>query len=630
MCGINGIIDFKGIYRQEERHNIVHEMNEKIIYRGPNSEGIYDSSVVTMGMRRLSIIDLSTGNQPIYNEDKSIAIVFNGEIYNFKELRSQLIEKGHRFSTKTDTEVIVHAYEEYGLEAFRKLDGMFAISLYDANQNCVYVARDRMGEKPCYYYTDDNMFCYASELKSIIALPFVKKEMDKKALNLYLQLTYIPSPLTIYKDINKVMPGHVLKISLSGNVEDICYWDIKECLQNNCVIDYQKAQKQLYSIMNKSVKERMVSDVPLGAFLSGGIDSSIIVGLMSKNSKVPIETFTIGFQEKEYDERDRARMVAEYYKTNHHEYVLDYKEALSIIDGILDKLDEPFGDSSILPTFFVSRFASENVKVVLTGDAGDELFLGYSKYLIGYYSKIYKKIPKLFRKNIIEPIIYSMNDSTVISRKLRKVIDNVDSDCFEQRLALMSMGFKTYERKQLLKEEFIDDSGIEHIKDIYDSIDNANELVRTQCVDLQIVLEGDMMTKVDRMSMLNSLETRTPMLAREVVNFACGIPVDYKLKNKDLKRILKDTFSDILPNDFTKFPKSGFAVPLDYWFRSELKSELLEMFSKETIERQGIFEYSYIDKILQEHFQQKKNRKNEIWTLYVFQKWFNNIEKLCV
>lgn len=625
MCGINGIIDFNGMYTSSARHDTVHCMNDKIVHRGPDSEGIFDSDHVTMGMRRLSIIDLDTGSQPIYNEDKSVAVVFNGEIYNFIELRNELISAGHVFSTKTDTEVIAHAYEEYGEKAFEKLDGMFAISVYDIRSETVYLVRDRMGEKPCYYHSSKAAFYYASELKSLMHINEIEKQIDKCALNLYLQLTYIPAPYTIFQNIYKVLPGHYIKINLSGIIQDCSYWELSKQFKVSDNLPYEEAKSQLYNMMDKSVKDRMVSDVPLGAFLSGGVDSSIIVGLMTKHSDRPVETFTIGFEQKEYDERERARIAAEFNRTNHHEYVLDFKEALSLLDDILDRMDEPFADSSVLPTYFVSRFAADSVKVVLTGDAGDELFLGYSKYLMGYYGQKYNKIPKFLRKAVIEPIVRLIPDKTVLSRKVRKVIDNSDKDMFTQRLNLMSNGFKTDERHKLLKEELVNNSGLDYIKDTYDLMQQNEELEKTQYTDLKLVLEGDMLAKVDRMSMLNSLETRTPMLAADIVEFAVQLPVKYKLMGKNLKRILKDAFADILPEDFAKLPKSGFAVPLDYWFRNELKPELLEMFSREKLEKQGIFEYSYVNEILEEHFSGKKNRKNEIWTLYVFQKWYDKL-----
>lgn len=625
MCGINGIIDYHKHYSVEERNKLVHQMNEKIIYRGPNMEGLFDSEHVTMGMRRLSIIDLSTGKQPIYNEDKTLAIVFNGEIYNFKRLREELIQKGHQFYTSADTEVIVHAYEEFGNQAFDRLDGMFSFAIFDSRKNKVVIARDRMGEKPLYFYYNEDYFVFGSELKSLLSTGIVPKVIDKKALNQYLQLTYIPAPLTIFEHVKKVKPAHYMEILLDGTVTEHNYWNYPKTKFSEKDLSYQEAKNKLYTLLERSVKDRMVSDVPLGAFLSGGIDSSIIVGLMSQLSEQPVETFTIGFDEKEYDERERAKMVADLNKTNHHAKVLDYKDALSLMNHILMQMDEPFADSSVLPSYFVSAFAGEHVKVVLTGDAGDEMFMGYSKYLIDYYSRKYKRVPKFLRKGLIEPIVYHLPDNRVVTRKIRKVIDNAEKDLFEQRKALMSLGFKEQERKQLLQDFYYDENCMDFLKDIYEENNQDDEVSKTQKLDARVVLEGDMFTKVDRMSMLNSIETRTPLVSKDIVEFAMQLPSSYKIKEKNLKRILKDAFVDILPKNFDKYPKSGFAVPLDYWFRNELKEELTNLLNEEVIKNQGIFDYEYIHTIIEEHLSGRKNRKSELWTLYVFEKWYQHV-----
>lgn len=622
MCGINGIVCFSTKKKQTELESIIHEMNEKIKYRGPNHEGVYAEDGIALGMRRLSIQDLITGQQPIFNEDHSVLVVFNGEIYNFQELRDQLKKVGHLFHTTTDTEVIVHAYEEYGMDFLDKLDGMFAFAIFDKIRNHIVLARDRMGEKPCYYYQDEGFFLFGSELKSLMSTGLIAKEINKTALCQYLQLTYIPAPLSIFSNVYKLEPGHCLIIDLKGSVINQTYWNPKPDKNNHVAMDYEEAKVELQKIIMQSVKERMVSDVPIGAFLSGGIDSSSIVGVMSALLDQPLDTFTIGFTEKEYDERDRAKAIAEFNHTRHHEYVLNYEEAIPILDEILSHMDEPFADSSVLPTYFVSRFASEHVKVVLTGDAGDELFAGYSKYLIEYYAKRYKKVPKWIRKGVFEPIVYHMRDDKTITRKLKKVIENAEKDIFEQRKNLMCLGFKDFEMKELLEEEFSDKHALDFIRNIYETPEQAEEMEKTQYTDLKVVLEGDMLAKVDRMSMLNSLETRTPLLSRKIVEFAMNLPVDYKIKGKQLKRILKDAMKDKLPPEFDKYPKSGFGVPVDYWFRNQLKEELKDLLGREKIEQQRIFRYDYVEKIMKEHISGKRNRKSELWALYVFQRWY--------
>lgn len=620
MCGINGFYDFNKKYDKEECRNLIHRMNEKILYRGPDHEGIYQYQNLTMGMRRLSILDLDSGNQPIYNEFKDLAIVFNGEIYNFRSLRQKLEKSGHRFYTNTDTEVIIHAYEEYGCGFLEQLDGMFAISIYNTKTKELLIARDRMGEKPLYYYKDNDYFLFGSELKSLISTNIIKKQISRRALNQYLQLTYIPAPLTIYENVFKLLPGHYLTITADGNIKDTVYWNLKNISLNNS-ITYREAQDNLSKLVTKSIKNCMVSDVPVGSFLSGGIDSGTIVGIMSKLSERPIDTFTIGFHEKQYDERLNAKKTSDLNKTNHHEYVLEYKEVLNSINTILKNMDEPFADPSILPTYFISKFARNYVKVVLTGDAGDELFLGYSKYLINYYSKIYHFFPKWMRY-IFKSIVMNLPDKSSTTRKLRKVLKNADKNIFDQHKSLMCLGFKEPELKKLLKKSLWDSESLQFISQKYNELKDFPDYAKMQYTDLAIVLEGDMLAKVDRMSMINSLETRTPLLSKEIVEFAFSLPYKFKIKGTNKKRIMKSTFKTLLPEKLEKKRKTGFDIPLDCWFRNELKSLIEELLNKDEIIHQGIFNENYITQILEEHNTGKVNRMYEIWTLIVFQKWY--------
>lgn len=624
MCGINGIIDFKSKIGKNRRHDLIHNMNEKMIYRGPDAEGIYDDDYVSLGMRRLSVIDLTGGMQPIYNEDQTIVVFCNGEIYNFAKLREDLIQKDHTFHTKSDTEVLAHGYEEHGEAIFEKLDGMYAAVIYDTRKKLLLLARDRMGEKPLYYFKNDDYLSFASELNSLRENQLIKYEIDAEALNQFLQLAYIPAPLSIYKNVYKLCPGKVLRIDIGLNqTECKTYWDASSFIRRKENINYKEAVKRLYDLLNRSVKERIVSDVPVGAFLSGGIDSAIIVGLMKRNSEAPINTFTIGFNEKEFDERGRARMVADLNGTIHHEYVMGCNDALEYIDFIMEQAGEPFADPSMLPTYFVSKKAGEHVKVILTGDAGDELFLGYNKYLINYYAKMYKKIPKLLRKQVIERLVKKLPDRNVTSRKINKVINNAYKDIFEQREAMMCLGFKKDEMSELMRDAYQVLSSLDFVRAAYEKNSGCDELSKTQYTDLTIVLEGDMLVKVDRMGMLASIESRTPMLSGDMVEFALQLPSEFKLSGRKTKKILKETFRELLPEHFDKLPKSGFDVPVADWFRNELKEELLTLLNRETIDRQGIFNHGYIEKILEEHFSKAKNRGRELWALYVFQKWYN-------
>lgn len=621
MCGINGYIQHNAELNIDQIYHLVSTMNDSIIHRGPDDDGVYTNENIGLAMRRLSIIDLSTGKQPIFNEDKSLVIMLNGEIYNYKELRQELLSKGHVFTTESDTEVVIHCYEEYGKNSFNKLNGMFAFVIYDILQNKAIIARDRTGEKPLYYYNNSGVFLFASELKSIVSSSIVDKKICKKALNQYLQLTYIPAPLTIYEDVFKLLPGHYLESDSNGKITIEQYWDVKYS-DNHLLDNYDQCKTKLRKTLFDSVEECMVSDVPIGAFLSGGIDSTIIVGIMSQISGNPIDTFTIGYKDKQFDESERAQLSAHQHHTNHHIYYLNNNDILPEISKILKNMDEPFADSSIIPTYMISKYAKNHVKVVLTGDAGDELFGGYNKYLIGYYSEKFNKIPECIRKTIIQRIIYKLPDNTNLMRKVRKVVDNSERDIFEQRKNLMCLGFKKNEISFLLKINLIEQNSLEFIHDYYAKQKDAEEeLSHALYLDYKVVLEGDMLAKVDRASMLCSLEARVPMLHKDMIELAAQIPSKYKINSKSTKIILKETFNDLIPEKLLHAKKSGFGIPIGNWFRNEMKEELLISLNEDRIEEQGIFAYSYIKQILDEHFSFKKDRSSELWTLYVFQKW---------
>lgn len=392
MCGINGIVDFSQHFDSHKIQNLLEIMNNSIVHRGPDEGGMRITYPVGLGMRRLAIIDLSTGSQPISTEHDDVTIILNGEIYNYKSLKTELEMKGYMFRTQSDTEVVLQAYLEYDTECFTLLKGMFALAIYDARKQKVVLARDRAGEKPLYYYKSDNYMVFASELKSILATDLLRKKISKLALNQYLQLTYIPAPLTIYNDVYKLLPGHYLEISLSGSLTKNQYWDVSY-EENNLITDYDQCKRILRETLFNAVEETLVADVPVGTFLSGGIDSTIITGIAHKISGKQLDSFTIGYHQKQFDESNRAKLSSEMHHTNHHVYYLDYNDALSELDKLILNLDEPFADSSYIPTYMVSKFAREHVKTILTGDAGDELFGGYSKYLIGYYSNQYNRLP---------------------------------------------------------------------------------------------------------------------------------------------------------------------------------------------------------------------------------------------
>lgn len=620
MCGINGFI-FLYNDSLSDNQTVIEEMNNKISHRGPDERGYYCFENGAVGMTRLSIIDLNTGKQPISNEDETLKIVFNGEIYNYLSLREQLIKEGHVFKTGSDTEVVLHAYEQYGKNCLQYIKGMFAFAIINISNGSVFLARDRIGEKPLYYYKDSKCFIFASELKSIISTGLIDKKINKTALAQYLALTYIPAPLSIFENVYKLNAGHCMTLNENGELAIEKYWDV--CFNNNNKIkDYNQCKNGLKEVLYQSVNNCMVSDVPIGAFLSGGIDSTIISGIMSKISSKPINTFSIGFADKKYDESEKSRFVAEKIGANHHEFIIDDNNIFENINAVIQNIDEPFADSSYIATYTVSKLARTYVKTVLTGDAGDELFGGYNKYLISYYSDLYNKTPKLLRDGV-NKIVNKIPDTNEKTRKIHKVLDNASLDVFIQRKNLMCLSLNEENLQKLLKYDC--SNSLSFISTIYNKYsDVASEMDCAFYTDIKTVLEGDMLCKVDRASMLASLETRVPMLYPDVVEYSAMIPDYFKIKKNNKKIILKDTFKDLIPKKILNAPKKGFSVPVAEWFRNELKDELVQTLNKKIIDEQGLFNYEFIELLMNQHFSRLRNNASILWSLYVFEKWYKN------
>lgn len=629
MCGINGIIFSDTNCNIEKKIN---EMNDAIIHRGPDEEGIYIyQDRLAMGMRRLSIIDLSTGNQPVYNEDRSLVIVFNGEIYNFLLLKEELKAKGVIFRTNSDTEVLLKMYETYGVEAFKRLNGMFAFSIHDVKLNKLLIVRDRFGEKPLYYYKNDEYIYWASELKSIkIVAPNIKNAISQKALSLYFALSYIPAPYSIYKDVYKLRAGHYLSIDTNNCcMSEHIYWDISK--PNVFINNYEDATQKLKELLFESIEKRMIADVPIGVFLSGGVDSTIIAAIMAKLSpNKKIKTFSIGFDYGAYDETPKARHAAEYIGSEHYEFRLSGEAVLKQIDNVVLNFDEPFADSSSLPTYFVSQETSKHVKVALTGDGGDEVFGGYNKYLLSSYGATYSKfIPDSFNTNVIKPLAqkYFSKAKNTKSKgyKLNRFIQATGKDWVKRHLDIMSLSFKDNEKTALLiNGEY---PSLESI--LYCDIMSAKEfsgdiLKAVRYLDKNISLEGDMLVKVDRTSMLNSIECRAPYLDHRLMEFSYSIPDKFLINGQNKKRILKDTFANMLPKGFFSFSKSGFEMPIGDWFRAELKQDLLTTLTENNLDKHGLFNKKLIQELINQHLYQGVDHSRKIWTLYCFQKWYNN------
>jgi len=622
MCGIAGYFNSTGI----EDPAFLKDMCDRLTLRGPDAQGFYCKDHIGLGHRRLSIIDLATGDQPMYSIDRKVVIVFNGEIYNFQELKNDLVILGYKFQTTSDTEVIINCYLAWGInETLQKLEGMFAFALYDLIKNELYIARDKFGEKPLYYYEDDSSIYFASELKAF-GDQLKKFPIDVVGLNYFLTLTYIPAPYTIYSGVKKLEPSTLLTISSNGIKKITKYYNFELAIKQNSVTEnFVDCKHELKQILTESIRKRMISDVPLGTFLSGGIDSSIVSTIMSQISNQPINTFSIGFKEKTYDESRRAQLIATHIKSNHTVHYLDYKDVVSMVDEIILYYDEPFGDSSALPSYYVAKLAREKVKVVLTGDCADELFGGYDKYLGSFYVNKYRRIPlklqKLFERLVLK--IPHHRTTNALLRKIKKIINNVSLSEFDLHYNLMSLAFNDEERFSLLQSSLYKEIKPE-IKKFYDALGTSPLLEKSQFTDVRTVLEGDMLVKVDRICMMNSLEARVPFLDSKIAEFALRLPSDFKIKGKNKKYILKETFKDILPKKTLGYSKKGFGVPVDYWFKNELRDELENLLRKERIEQQGIFDYRIIAKLMDEHMSGRENHKSKLWNLYVFQKWYDN------
>lgn len=618
MCGINGFIQKRHLCDREELYSIVHNMNETIVYRGPDSEGLYADDKCALGMRRLSVIDVEGGNQPIWNDSKSLMIVYNGEIYNYRFLKRRLIEEGCIFHTNSDTEVVLKGYEKHGTEYFAELEGMFAICLYDKRSEEWILARDKIGEKPLYYYHDKDCFVFGSELKSLLITGYVPKKIDYEGLCQFFQLTYIPAPYTIIDNVKKLMPATYLIFRKDGSISSSYYW--KLALSDERLIDYESGKKALREAFLESVEKRMISDVPLGAFLSGGFDSTVVVGAMSYLSDNPIKTFTVGLEGKDQDESGMAALVAKKHHTDHTVLKLDWNKAFEEMEDVLEAMGEPLANPTLIATYQISKLAKEFVTVCLTGDAGDELFAGYDKYLISYYSDIYNRIPKIVRKFGIEPLANLIPKDKNISRKILKVVNNSEKEVFGQRKNLMCLGFKNEEIGFLMRKLSIPE--MQFIWNVYNEYPEVDEQKRAQYLDLKIALEGCMLSTVDRGSMLASLETRIPMLDSKIIELVFSLPTEYKIRGKQRKRILKDAFRDMIPDELYKFPKHGFGVPIGKWIKDSMQSDFEKYINKEYLNTQGLFSYEYIKEVFNSHLTGKMDRGRELWSFFVFQNWY--------
>ncbi|RJR49241.1 MAG: asparagine synthase (glutamine-hydrolyzing) [Desulfobacteraceae bacterium] len=632
MCGICGILDFR---EQNVTREILQAMCRSFVYRGPDDEGTFESPPVGLGHRRLSIIDLSpAGHQPMSNEDGSLRIVFNGEVYDFENLREKLLRSGHTLKSRTDTETILHLYEEEGLECLRFLNGMFAFALWDGSRRRLWLVRDRLGLKPLYYSWDGNRLVFASEIKAILKDPFVGRELDLQALDLYLTLNYIPAPWTIFRNIRKLPPGSHL-VAEQGKITIESFWQPAgvEALGNTA--SEEERRHRLFTLLETSVKRRLIADVPLGAFLSGGIDSSIIVALMARNSSRPVKTFSIGFKDlPSFDETNYAREVARFNQTEHHEFKLDHSDILHSFPKVLETLDEPFADSSSVPTYIVSRETRNHVTVALSGDGGDELFAGYRMYKGEYWSGYYGIIPRWIRNGLISPFLQLLPDARDNPRLERirraKKFARGMSLSFPERFCRWREVFAYSQREELLEHPPEEDLFLALTRR---QVEAQSERFPGDLVNLMLYLDvtgllpGDMLTKVDRMSMLNSLEVRVPFLDYTVVEYVFGIPGSRKLGPRGGKPLLVDTFRELLPTMIHKRPKWGFEIPIAAWLRKELRFLLDEYLREEVVRKTGLFHFPAVDRLIDDHMSGRRDTSWHLWNLIVFQYWYDRYMK---
>lgn len=645
MCGICGKISLDGTPVEED---LLKAMCRSFPYRGPDDQGIYTANPaadngrqvsVGLGHRRLSIIDLSpAGRQPMSNEDGTIWITYNGEVYNFQKLRDELKSKGHIFKSDTDTEVILHLYEEKGLQAVDYMNGMFAFGLWDQNASRLWVCRDRIGIKPLVYYWDGKHFAFASEIKALLNDPAITKELDHEALYLYLAFNYVPAPYTMFKGIKKLEPGHYLILE-QGELKAKKYWDVAQPAISSSLPTEFAAQekifkKRLYEYLSDAVCKQLIADVPLGAFLSGGIDSSIIVALMAMHSNRPVKTFSIGFSDdKLFDETRYAREVAASYKTDHHEFKLTYRDMLDVLPDVLSTFDEPFADSSAIPTYIVSRETRKHVTVALSGDGGDELFAGYRSYLGEYWYRKYMLIPVIIREGLLERLVRGFpdaRDTKILEyiRRVKKFMRGTKGSFAERILALKEVFPPNIRRKLILESKLgenpsLKDPALSHVQKLLNIAcnDHINTILYA---DLKDSLPGDMLTKVDWMSMKNSLEVRVPFLDHRVVELAFTMPGALKLNKGRTKYILKKTFKHLLPPSLHRRPKAGFEIPLGRWLRNDLKFLIKKYLAEDRIRQQDIFEYNIINSLIRDHLDHRTDTSWMLWNLIVFQNWYDN------
>lgn len=621
MCGIAGFTQFSGNMGNEQT---LKRMGDSIYHRGPDAGREYLDEHVGLAHRRLAIIDLSeAGTQPMYSFDEKYIIAFNGEIYNFQALRDQLSHDGYPFRTHTDTEVILALYATHGEKMLSMINGMFAFALWDTTSKRLLIARDRVGKKPLYYLKTDTQFAFASEIKALLTLPNVSREVRLDAVHDFFAYQYVPDPKTIFTDMHKLPPAHFMWVSQEGiHIEQ--YWDVSF----KHVSDKSASQltKDLYALATEKTCSRMVSDVPLGAFLSGGIDSSGVVAMMALNSDKPVKTCSIGFDEKRFNETEFAQIVADKYHTEHHEFTV-HQNVKDNLEEIVAYFDEPFADPSLVPTYFVSQLARSQVTVAIAGDGGDEVFAGYEKYTTdALENKLRQRFPEVLRKKVF-PILANLfaKSEHPLLRKAKSLLTSLSlepamgfyitnsmiDDRLWQRLATKETKYKlgNYHPSEVTLEN-------------YHKADGADHLSKILYTDMKTYLPGGILVKVDRMSMAHSLEVRAPLLDKDIIEFSATLPSDLKYNNGEKKFILKEAFKPVLPDDILYRKKMGFSVPLASWLRHEIKALTEDYLFTKAQGIQQYFDMDVVKQLWQQHQEEKADHSTVLWSMLMFQMWW--------
>ena len=625
MCGITGWANLDPRTPPPEGgEELLRLMCDRMIHRGPDSEGYLIDDGVALGMRRLAIIDLLTGEQPTFNEDHSVAVILNGEIYNYRELRADLEARGHTFRSASDTEILPHLYEEYGREMVSHLNGMFAFALWDERRRRLFIARDRFGEKPLYWGVFDDTLLFASEPKVLLAHPAVRPNLNLNALRQYLSYDYVPAPLSIYEGISKLPAAHTLTLE-NGQIEVERYWRLSYKTREP-VPSVADAAEQLRELLADSVRMRLVSDVPLGVLLSGGIDSSVVTALAVRASSETVKTFSISFAESSFDESQYARAVAKFLGTDHHEERFSASLAANLVGEIGAWMDEPISDPSLVPTYLLSRFTRKHVTVALGGDGGDEIFAGYPMYFGHHMARAYNRVPRFLRRGLIEPVVNHLpvrTSNLSFDYRAKRFITASHYDEVARHHVWFG-SFTPGDQDLLLAEEVRRASEPDIYRDarrLFAECDSNNPIECMQSLDTQLYLAEDILTKVDRASMAVSLEVRAPYLDPRVAEFAASLPAHYKLHGYTSKYILKRAARGLVPPFVWRRGKKGFGVPFAQWLKGELRPLAHDLLSPERLRRGGLFNPEYVARLQDEHERGIANHRKLLWTLLSFELW---------